>query len=71
MAATAAAVPAATGTATGMVAAVLASRGTRFIPMIRRARGGNAYPMNHVILTMANRNRSTGITFTIRVNQVK
>ena len=58
-------------TATGMVAAVLASRRTRFIPMIRPARGGNAYPMNHVILTMANRYRSTGITLTIRVNQVK
>jgi hypothetical protein len=57
-------------TATGMVAAV-ASRRTRFIPMIRRARGGNAYPMNHVILTMANRYRSTGITLTIRVTRVK
>ena len=58
-------------TPTGMVAAVLASRRTRFIPMIRRARAGNAYPMNHVILTMASRYRSTGITLTIRVTRVK
>jgi hypothetical protein len=66
---------AATGTATVAVAATaaakLASRRTRFIPMIRRARAGNAYPMNHVILTMASRYRSTGITLTIRVTQVK